>query len=140
MSTPKLFIMLAFVVGLAFAVPTPSQDVLNNDSVLPPTHQRDARQPQASIFNHVQWEDQKRVGTHSTKRQTDSDAPRSTSLIFAHDQWEEPSNERRPRSRGDIDFFAAQQWDPSGGGRRAVRRRQNGVSGPTLFAKIQWDD
>ncbi|KAJ7139731.1 hypothetical protein C8R44DRAFT_311224 [Mycena epipterygia] len=100
-----------------------------------PSRVREGRDPQTTIFNHVQWED-----------------PRSTSLKFsAHMQWEEVgeenripirngANEMQQFSKDEVDFSAHQIWERREEPIGLDAKHKDISTGPVFFAKVQWDE
>ncbi|KAJ7124762.1 hypothetical protein C8R43DRAFT_1030692 [Mycena crocata] len=123
-----------------------------------PSRVRESRNPQPSIFDHVQWEN------------PNHPSARYRSLIFARTQLEleeqkvsgekaqeedhaDLENEVWTRNhakdglqtqrlvRGELEFFNSKQWERREKSAGSVTSRRKDIStGPVFFAKIQWEE
>ncbi|KAJ7042690.1 hypothetical protein C8F04DRAFT_86323 [Mycena alexandri] len=132
-----------------------------------PSRVRGTRDPQSTIFNHLQW----------VNPDLEDTSPRSTTLIFAHDQWEDneaipeekygqscrriPSGcpdsrcdirdarlahtvelEARQYPRDKVRIFEYQQWERRDLGSEVAKLdvRKDIATGPVFFAHGQWEE
>ncbi|KAJ7785850.1 hypothetical protein B0H16DRAFT_1488257 [Mycena metata] len=114
-----------------------------------PSRVRGARGPQSTIFNHLQW-------VNPDLDDTSPRSPRSTTLIFAHDQWEDneaiPEEkdarlastmepEARQSPRDEVQIFEYQQWERRDSEEAdKLNDRKPIATGPVLFAHGQWEE